>query len=86
MSKLERNINKRKGGETKSAICRRIIQRMSGTATVHEMAAEVVKEAQIGCKYLARRYVERYAKQDGATVKILSKEEAVALRKNSQGN
>ena len=80
MSKIERNINVRKGGQTKSAITRKVIRDLSGKATLHEMADEVVKQAQIECKYLARRYVIRYAKQDGAGIHILSKDEARALR------
>lgn len=80
MSNIERNINKRKGGETKSAICRRILQENNGKLTLHEMADEVVKQAQIQCKFLARRYVKRYAEQEGSGIKLLSKEEAKALR------
>jgi hypothetical protein len=84
MSKLERNISKRKGGETKSAITRRILERESGKATLHEMAAMVCKEAQIECKYLARRYVQRYAEQEGSGIKVLSKGEAAELRSQAQ--
>jgi len=84
MSKLERNISVRKGGETKSSVTRRILERESGKATLHEMADMVCKEAQIGCKYLARRYVERYAKQEGSGVRILSKGEAVELRSQTK--
>lgn len=77
---LQRNISTRKGGETKSAICRRIIQANSGKMTLHEMADEVVKQAQIENKYLARRYVKRYAEQEGSGIKVLTKDEAKILR------
>jgi hypothetical protein len=78
-SQLERNLDNRKGGKTKSAICRKVIKANSGKLTLHEMAAEVMKKAQIECKYLARRYVERYAGQD-ASIKVLTKEEAKKIR------